>query len=112
MARSRVDPGRECVTARSEIDKRFSGLPALVRDWLAGQPGIVRVLSQIEQRLSDGSLSPEDLSYLAKRWSEKLPPRRGIVVRLRDIAQQPELPIELPQSRRMRRRRRKKGRMK
>lgn len=107
--RSNAEEKRERVTARSEVDKRFPGLPPLVRDWLADQPGIVRFLCQIEQRLSDGSLSYEDLIRLTKSWSETLPPRRGVVVNLRDIAQI-EFPLDLPTPRKIRRRRRRKGR--
>ena len=68
---------------------------------------MVRLFSQLEQRLRAGSLSLEEVIRLAMRWSETLPPRRGVVVHLHDIAQQADLAINVPQ-RRTRPRRRKR----
>lgn len=82
---------------RPEIGRRFPGLPALplLEQWLARQPGLIRFIEQIEERLNDGTLSADDLIHLVKRWSEKLPPRRGVVVVLRRI-EQSELPLDVP----------------
>ena len=89
-------------TARTGDDERFAGLPTVLRDWLANQPGIARLLLYLEECLRNGTLTHERVVELAKRWSVNLPPRRGVLVTLHRAAQ-PELPIDLPPLRRIRR---------
>lgn len=98
-------------TPQTGGDEQFSGLPTLLRNWLANQPGIVRLLLHVEACLRNGTLTHERVAELAKRWSANLPPRRGALVTLHRAAQ-PELPIDLPPLRRMRRKPDRKKRLK
>ena len=106
MARTKPKPGRESFTV-AKIERWMPGLPPLVRDWVVREPRIVRFVLHLEERLRHGAISRADLIRLAKRWSDALPPRRGLVVQLRRIGHQPELPMDLPATRRRARSRRK-----
>ena len=95
MARSRPKPARRSL-ATADIDRWLPGLPHAVREWLADQPQIVAFFLDLEQQVCAGTVSRVDVVQLAQRWSETLPSARGRVVRLRRIAHQADLPLNLP----------------
>jgi hypothetical protein len=63
-------------------------LPRSFLRWLARQPALIGFLDRLERDLAAGRVSWIDISRLAKRWTEGLPPARGKVLSLRDFAQQ------------------------
>jgi hypothetical protein len=95
--------GSALESLRAEVDARFQNLPEPVRVWLAEQPRIVDLLSQLERHLASGAMSGREVARLAKRWQETLPPRRGAVLTLSDFMQL-EFELGLPRRRRKLRR--------
>jgi hypothetical protein len=76
----------------------------LIDAWLRDHPSIRRVFERLQDQVAEGKISGDDLMRLIKKWSQTLPPRRGVVKNLQDFMQL-GLALDLPAGRRRRRRR-------
>jgi hypothetical protein len=96
----------------ASVDELFPALPTAARALLNEQPLLLEFLLQLDRDLARREFATEEVSRLAKRWSEEVPRRRGAIVYLLRNFLQPELELDLlkPRAKRVATRIRHRGR--
>jgi hypothetical protein len=85
------------------LEKVLRSLPMAARRQLRRYEPLLAVIAKLHERYAEG-LSSIEVTRLAKRWSEALPPSRGRVIQLNDHTQSDLFEVKAKRRRRVRRR--------